>query len=186
MRSCSLPCVLGPRDVLALARGKNKTNSYLVRGDAAAKLESFKAVDFAHACEGAPDMGNGDGAADNESDVEGVDDLVALPAFFTATDQVVGDAIVAAENGAGDEAEEFFGLGAEGSGFVGLMVEREKALDAKVAAAEDLFIEVGAKFLEVVETVGHGCSCLRQAGRDGFCHRGRRVPRKSGGVPHPY
>jgi hypothetical protein len=34
-----------------------------------------------------------------------------------------------------------------------------------VAAAEDLFVEVGARFLEVVETVGHGSSGM------GFCHR---------------
>jgi hypothetical protein len=27
-----------------------------------------------------------------------------------------------------------------------------------MAAAEDFFVEVGAKFLEVVETVGHGSS----------------------------
>jgi len=33
-----------------------------------------------------------------------------------------------------------------------------------MAAAEDFFIEVGAKFLKVVETVGHGSSGL------GFCH----------------
>jgi hypothetical protein len=38
------------------------------------------------------------------------------------------------------------------------MVEGEEALDAEMAAAEDLFVEVGAKFLEVVETVGHGSS----------------------------
>jgi hypothetical protein len=42
------------------------------------------------------------------------------------------------------------------------MVEGEEALDAEMAAAEDLFVEIGAKFLEVVETVGHGSSCLRQ------------------------
>ena len=45
------------------------------------------------------------------------------------------------------------------------MVEGEEALNAEMAAAEDLFVEVGAKFLEVVEAVGHGSSGLR------FCHR---------------
>jgi len=44
------------------------------------------------------------------------------------------------------------------------MVECEEALDAEMAAAEDLLVEVGAKVLEVVETVGHGSSCLREAG----------------------
>jgi hypothetical protein len=34
------------------------------------------------------------------------------------------------------------------------MVEGEEAFHAEVAAAEDFFVEVRAKFLEVVETVG--------------------------------
>jgi hypothetical protein len=41
------------------------------------------------------------------------------------------------------------------------MVEGEKTFDAKVATAEDFFVEVRAKFLEVVETVGHGSSKMR-------------------------
>jgi len=41
------------------------------------------------------------------------------------------------------------------------MVECEEALDAEMAAAEDFLVEVGASFLEVFETVGHGSSCLR-------------------------
>jgi hypothetical protein len=76
---------------------------------------------------------------------------------------MVGDAIVAAQNGAGDQAEELLGLGAERAGLVGLMVEGKKALDAEMAAAEDFFIEVGTKFLEVVETVRHGSSGLNFA-----------------------
>jgi hypothetical protein len=78
---------------------------------------------------------------------------------------MVSDAVVAAEHGGGDETEELLGLGAQRAGLVGLMIEGEEALDAEMAAAEDLFVEVGAKFLEVVETVGHGSSGL------GFCHR---------------
>jgi len=58
----------------------------------------------------------------------------------------------------------FLGLGAERAGLVGLMVEGEEALDAEVAAGKDFFVEVSAKFLEVVEAVGHGSSGL------GFCH----------------
>ena len=131
-----------------------------------ATLGVFEIVDFAHAGEGASDVRDGDGAADDEGDVEGVHDLVALPAFFATAHEVVGDAVVATQNGAGDQAEEFLGLGAERAGLIGLMVEGEEALDAEMAAAEDLFVEIGAKFLEVVETVGHGSSGL------GFCHSG--------------
>jgi hypothetical protein len=118
----------------------------------------LEAVDFAHAREGAAYMRNGDGAADNEGDVEGVYDVVALPAFFATAHEMVGDAVVATENGAGDQTEQLLGLAAERTGLVGLMVECEEPLDAEMAAAEDLFVEVGAKFLEVVEAVGHGSS----------------------------
>ncbi len=88
-------------------------------------------------------MRDGDGAADDQRDVEGVDNLVALPALFAATHEMVGDAIVAAQHGGGDQAEEFLGLGAERTGLVSLMVEREEALYAEVAAGEDFFVEVG-------------------------------------------
>jgi hypothetical protein len=56
------------------------------------------------------------------------------------------------------------------------MVEGEEALDAEMAAAEDLFIEVGAIFLKVVKTVRHGSSGV------GFCH-GFTTPTRSGQAP---
>ena len=124
-------------------------------------LGILKAIDFAHPCEGAPDVRNRDGSADDQRDIERVDDFIPLPAFFATAHKVVGDAIVAAENRAGNQAEEFLGFGTERAGLVGLMVEGEEALDAEMAAAEDLFIQVGAKFLEIVETVGHCSSGVR-------------------------
>src|SRR6202040_946804 len=145
-------------------RGKNKSNSWAISLERGFMSGVFEAIDLVHAGEGAADMRDGDRATDDEGDVEGVDDLFALPAFFAAAHEMVGDAIVAAENGAGDQAEEFLGLGAERAGLVGLMVEGEEALDAEVAAAEDFFVEVGASFLEVFEIIGHGSSCLRDAG----------------------
>src|SRR5262245_13535483 len=55
----------------------------------------LEAVDFAHAGEGAADVGNGDGAADDEGDVECVDHFFPAPAFFGAADEMVSDAVVA-------------------------------------------------------------------------------------------
>ena len=49
---------------------------------------------------------------------------------------MVGDAVVAAEDGGSYQAEEFLGLGAERAGLVGLMIEGEEALDAEMAAGE--------------------------------------------------
>src|SRR5258708_17115586 len=160
LRSGALKC-------WSTARGKNKTNSPPISRKVAARLGISKTVDFAHAGEGAAHVRNGDGAANDEGHVEGVDDFFALPAFFAAAHEMVGDAIVAAQDGGSDQAEEFLGLGAERAGVAGLVVEGEEALDTEVAAAEDFFVEVGARFLEVVETVGHGSSGV------GFCHSGR-------------
>src|SRR5713226_2177653 len=125
-------------------------------------LRAFQAGDFAHAGEGAADVRDGDGAADDERDVKSVDDFVAVPAFFAAADKMVGDAIVAAKHGGGDKAEEFLGFGTERAGLVGLVVEGEEALDAEMGAGENFLVEVGAKFLEGVE-VGHGSSSLIKA-----------------------
>jgi hypothetical protein len=47
--------------------------------------------------------------------------------------------------------EQLLGLGAERAGFISLVIEREEALDAEMAAAEDLFVEVGASAVEVIE-----------------------------------
>jgi hypothetical protein len=111
----------------------------------------LQAMDFAHAGEGSADVGNGNGAADDKGDVEGVNHFVAGPAFFGAAHEVVGDAVVATEDSGGDQSQEFLGLGAERARFVSLMVESEEAFDAEVAAAEDLLVEVGAAALEVIE-----------------------------------
>ena len=62
----------------------------------------LKAVDFAHAGESTADVGNGDGATDDEGDVEGVNDFFSGPAFFRAANEMVSDAVVAAENGGRD------------------------------------------------------------------------------------
>jgi hypothetical protein len=118
----------------------------------------FQRADFAHAGKGAADMGNGNGAADDKGDVQSVDDFFALPAFLAAADEVVSDAIVAAENGGGDEAEKFFRFGVECAGLVSLMIEGEEAFDAEVAAVEDFFVKVGAELLKIVEAIGHESS----------------------------
>ena len=68
----------------------------------------FQTVDFAHTRKGATRVGNGNGTTDDGRNVECVNDLLALPTLFGAADQVIGDAIVAANNSASDQAEQFF------------------------------------------------------------------------------
>jgi hypothetical protein len=103
-------------------------------------------------------VGDGDGTAYDQGNVQGVDYLSAAPANFTTANQVIGNAIIAAEDGGGDQAEELLGSAVERTGFVGLVIQSEEALDAEVAAIEDFVVEFGAGFLEIVERVRHGPS----------------------------
>jgi hypothetical protein len=142
-----------------------------------------------HSGKGTANVGDGDGTAYDQGNVQGVDYLSAAPANFTTANQVIGNAIIAAEDGGGDQAEELLGSGVERTGFVGLVIQSEEALDAEVAAIEDFVVEFGAGFLEIVERVRHGasgiatlcmgegkmrvCSCtLRRKVLDNKNHRG--------------
>jgi hypothetical protein len=111
-----------------------------------------------HSGKGAANVGDGDGASDDQGDVEGVDDFAAFPADFAAANKMIGDAIVAAEDHGGHEAEEFLGASVEGARFVGLVIQGEEALDAEVPAIEDFLVELGAKILKVIEIAGHESS----------------------------
>jgi len=55
-----------------------------VRAQWSCALSGLQLFDFAHAGEGAADMRNGNGADDDQGDVERVNDFLALPAFFAA------------------------------------------------------------------------------------------------------
>jgi hypothetical protein len=103
-------------------------------------------------------VGNGDGATDDQGYVEGVYDFVAVPAFFAAANEVIGDAVVAAEDRGGDQTKKFFGFRAESSGLISLVVEGEEALHSKVTAIENFFVQVGARPLKIFKAVCHGSS----------------------------
>src|SRR5260370_19391605 len=122
------------------------------------QLSRLQAADFAHAGKSAPHVRNGDRAANDQRHVESVNYFFALPAFLAAADQVIGDAVVAAQNGGSHQPEQFFLLGAERARFVSLVVESEEALDAEVAAAEDFLVQVGTKLLKIFQAIGHDSS----------------------------
>jgi hypothetical protein len=111
-----------------------------------------------HSGKNAANVGNGNGAAHDEGNVQGVDYLDAVPADFAAANQVIGDAVIAAQDGGSDQAEEFLGFGLQGTGLVGLVVQGAEALHTKVTTIEDFVVEFGARFLEIVESVRHGAS----------------------------
>jgi hypothetical protein len=118
----------------------------------------FQRIYLAHAGKGAADVGNGDGAADDQGDVQSVSHFIALPALFTAANQVIGDAVVATQNGRGDQAHKFLGFRAEGTGLIRLMIESEEPLHAEVAAIENFFVQIGASALKIFKAVCYGSS----------------------------
>jgi hypothetical protein len=52
-----------------------------------------------------------------------------------------------------------------------LVVKSEETLHAEVAAAENFFIQVGAKFLKIFQAIGHGSSGNLFGGRETTAER---------------
>ena len=102
-------------------------------------------------------------SADDEAHVEGLEELGVGDAFFLAADDVVGDAVVAAQHHGGHEAQELLGLYVERAGLVAARVEGEEALDLQVAGLEDARVHALAKGAEFCQAVGHR---LRAPGRE--------------------
>jgi hypothetical protein len=111
-----------------------------------------------HSGKGAANVRYGDGTAHDQGNVQGLDYLSAAPADFAAADQVIGNAVIAAQDCGSDQAEEFLCFGVQGTGFVSMMVQSEETLDAEVPATKDFVVQFGAGFLEIVERVRHGAS----------------------------
>lgn len=113
-------------------------------------------------------MRNDDGTTDDEGDMHGILDLLLGEPEAYALLDVVADAIVAAEDGGGDEAEEFLGWGVEPAFGFGVFVcggvESEESLDAEVVGVKEPLLSLGAFSAELVwGEVGHGEGYARGA-----------------------
>src|SRR5690606_5336324 len=122
---------------------------------------SAPAADLVEVGDGAAEVGDDDGAADDEGDGEGLEELLVGEAELGAADEVVGDAVVAAEDERGDEAEELLGGGVEGSILVDAGVEGPEAADLEVALVEDALVQLLAEAMEVFEA--HEDAVMRSA-----------------------
>ena len=71
--------------------------------------------------------------------------------LLAAPDDMVGDAVVAAQDERRDQAEQFLRLRRQGALFVGARVEGEEALDVEVARAEDALVHLLAEFAELLQ-----------------------------------
>jgi len=101
--------------------------------------------------DGVTQMGDNDAAPDNKGHVEGIVKGCVVPAGLDALQDVIVDAVIAAQYHGGHQPEEFLSAAVEGAVFVGFGVQVEEALDAQVIDLQDAIIHaaaVGFKFVE--------------------------------------
>lgn len=72
------------------------------------KYSRSQTIDLAHSRKGAANVRDSDGAADDQGDIQGVDDFLALPTLFTAANQMISDAVVAAKHSGSNQAQQLF------------------------------------------------------------------------------
>src|SRR5690606_18407660 len=122
---------------------------------------SAPAPELVQGGDGAAEVRDHDGAAHPEAVGERLEELLVREAQLGAADEVVRDAVVAAEDEGCDEAEELLGPGVEGPVLVDAGVEGPEAADLEVALLEDALVELLAEAVELFET--HGAVVLRSA-----------------------
>lgn len=92
-------------------------------------------------------VGHDDGATDDECDIECFGDLHLGELEADALLDVVADAVVASENGGGNESEEFLGGCIEATGLSGVLVgggiDAEEAFDAEVVGVDEALLSGG-------------------------------------------
>src|SRR6266851_3330177 len=94
------------------------------------------------AINGPAQMRNCDRAADHERHIKNIEKLGPGHSGGYTLFDVISNTIVTAKHYRGDQTEEFFSTFVEGAIFVGLRVERKKALEAQMIAPEQLFVHV--------------------------------------------
>src|SRR5690606_34568249 len=92
-----------------------------------------------------------DRAADDQPDRERLEQLLVAQPLLDATHQVVGDAVVAAQDHGRNEAEQLLRAGVEGACLVGAAVEREEAADLEVPGLENPLVHALAEVAELLE-----------------------------------
>src|SRR5690606_24241058 len=101
--------------------------------------------------DGAAEVGDDDRSADDQADGEGFEEFVVGDAFLDAAEDVVRDAVVAAEDEGGDEAEQLLCPRGQGAVLVDAGVEGEEALDVEVAGLEDALVHALAERAELFQ-----------------------------------
>ena len=104
-------------------------------------------------------MRNDDRTADDQPDVERVVQLRVRDTKLHALPEVVGDAIVAAQNERSHQTDQLFGFLRKGTLVVRSGIEVEETVDAQVPGLQNLFIHLAPELVELMDAVnlvGHG------------------------------
>lgn len=120
--------------------------------------------------DGPTQVRNHDGSAHHQADRQRLEEFGFRDAFLHAPVDVVRDAVVAAEDEGGHEAEQLLGATGQRTVVVDAVVESEEPPDVEVLDREDALVETLAEGAKLVNAVGHG----------GRLHR---VPSKGQGLP---
>src|ERR1700754_418296 len=111
-------------------------------------------------------VGDDDGATDHETDAEHFEEFIAVDPRFLALGHVVADAVVAAQDHRGDQAEHLLGLHVQGARAISLGVQGKEAADDLVVLTEDAFVHPLAERGELFDAViAHQCAASRISAR---------------------
>src|SRR3954462_4065581 len=85
-------------------------------------------------------MGNSDRSANYEGDIKRIEKLRACYAYRNTLFDVIGNAIITAQDNRRYQAQQLLRFLVKCALFIRLGIEREKAFDAKMIAAEQLLV----------------------------------------------
>src|SRR4051812_28480639 len=97
-------------------------------------------------------MRNGDRSANDQRNIESIEKLFSRHTNFRALFDVIGDAIVTAQNDRTRQAHQFLRPFVERAIFVSLRVERKKPFDAEMATAEQLLVHLSSIAIKIVHS----------------------------------
>ncbi len=92
-------------------------------------------------------MGDDDGATDDEGDIHAIHDLVLRVAVLDALLKVVVDAVVAAQHHRRGQAQQFLGFPRQGAVFVSRGVEAHEPFEGEMVGGHDAVVAGGSSVL---------------------------------------
>src|SRR6185295_11803807 len=95
-------------------------------------------------------MRDGNRSANHQGHIESIQELFAADTSLCALFDVIGDAIVAAQNDRTSQAHQLFRFLIQRAVFISLRIEGKKPFDAKMPAPQQLLIHLSAIEIKIV------------------------------------